>query len=90
MERWVKEIEGVNEWLKGELWPRGEGGKLRRGRPEGDAEGVGEEGGAGMEGEQEWIPEGGEWVVGEGKGLDLRKGVLWYGGGETVRLGKGF
>jgi len=34
--------------------------------------------------------EGGEWLVGEGKGLDFRKGALWYGGGETVRLGKGF
>lgn len=33
---------------------------------------------------------GGEWIVGEGKGLDCRRGTLWYGGGETVRLGKGF
>jgi hypothetical protein len=31
-----------------------------------------------------------EWVVGEEKGLDCREGALWYGGGETVRLGKGF
>jgi len=39
----------------------------------------------------EQIKDGGEWVVGEGKGLDYRKGALWYGdGGETVRLGKGF
>ena len=36
------------------------------------------------------IKQGGEWVVGEGKGLDCRKGTLWYGGGETIRLGKGF
>lgn len=37
------------------------------------------------------IKEGGEWIVGEAKGLDNRKGALWYGsGGETVRLGKGF
>ena len=35
--------------------------------------------------------EGGEWTVGEEKGLDFRKGTLWYGdGGETVHLGKGF
>ena len=34
--------------------------------------------------------EGGEWVVGQEKGLDCRKGTLWYGGGETVRLGGGF
>jgi hypothetical protein len=35
--------------------------------------------------------EGGEWVVGEEKGLEFRKGALWYGaGGETVLLGKGF
>lgn len=35
------------------------------------------------------IPKGGEWIVGEEKGLDFRKGRLWYGGGETVYLGKG-
>ena len=34
--------------------------------------------------------EGGEWVVGQEKGLDCREGRLWYGGGKTVRLGKGF
>ena len=34
--------------------------------------------------------EGGEWIVGQEKGLDHRKGTLWYGGGETVRLGQGF
>jgi hypothetical protein len=31
-----------------------------------------------------------EWLVGDGKGLDCREGRLWYGGGQTVRLGKGF
>lgn len=31
-----------------------------------------------------------EWLVGDGKGLDCREGALWYGGGVTVRLGKGF
>lgn len=36
------------------------------------------------------ISSGGEWIVGKEKGLDCRKGTLWYGGGETVRLGKGF
>jgi vesicle-fusing ATPase len=36
------------------------------------------------------IKEGGEWIVGEEKGLDHRKGTLWYGEGETVVLGKGF
>ncbi|KAK8151053.1 RNA ligase/cyclic nucleotide phosphodiesterase [Phyllosticta citrichinensis] len=37
------------------------------------------------------IRAGGEWVVGEGKGLDCRMGTLWYGGGgETVMLGEGF
>ena len=36
------------------------------------------------------VKEGGEWVVGQEKGLDCRRGTLWYGGGETVRLGKGF
>ena len=32
----------------------------------------------------------GEWIVGQEKGLDCREGALWYGGGRTVRLGKGF
>ncbi|KAI4243274.1 MAG: hypothetical protein L6R42_010806 [Xanthoria sp. 1 TBL-2021] len=36
------------------------------------------------------IKAGGEWIVGQEKGLDCHKGTLWYGGGETVRLGKGF
>ena len=37
------------------------------------------------------IKDGGEWLVGAEKGLEFRKGALWYGsGGETVRLGKGF
>ncbi|KAL8794996.1 MAG: hypothetical protein Q9195_002444 [Heterodermia aff. obscurata] len=40
--------------------------------------------------EQRVIKKGGEWIVGEEKGLDCRKGTLWYGGGETIRLGKGF
>jgi hypothetical protein len=40
--------------------------------------------------EREFWGEGFEWVVGTEKGLDFRKGTLWYGGGETVRLGKGF
>ncbi|CZR59861.1 uncharacterized protein PAC_09755 [Phialocephala subalpina] len=31
-----------------------------------------------------------EWIVGQEKGLDFRQGALWYGGGTTVRLGKGF
>lgn len=31
---------------------------------------------------------GGEWIVGEEQGLDCRVGALWYGGGETVRLGR--
>ena len=35
------------------------------------------------------IPESGQWIVGREKGLDFRKGTLWYGGGETVRLGRG-
>lgn len=37
------------------------------------------------------IKEGGEWIVGEEKGLTCRKGTLWYGeGGETLYQGKGF
>jgi hypothetical protein len=36
------------------------------------------------------IKKEGEWIVGQEKGLDFRKGTLWYGGGTTIRLGKGF
>lgn len=40
---------------------------------------------------EEDVGPNGEWVVGEEKGLEYRKGALWYGsGGETVHLGKGF
>ncbi|KAL2000651.1 hypothetical protein VTN02DRAFT_2790 [Thermoascus thermophilus] len=35
------------------------------------------------------IKQGGEWIVGQEKGLDFRKGRLWYGGGETILLGQG-
>lgn len=36
------------------------------------------------------VGEGGEWIVGQEQGLDHRRGALWYGGGETVMMGKGF
>jgi hypothetical protein len=62
-EGFVRVIEGVNEWLVRDFWPKCDDG----------------------------IREGGEWVVGEEKGLEVRKGTLWYGGGgETVVLGEGF
>lgn len=32
----------------------------------------------------------GEWIVGEERGLDCMMGTVWYGGGEAVRVGKGF
>lgn len=35
-------------------------------------------------------PSGGEWVVGQEKGLDFCKGASWYGKGERVLAGKGF
>ena len=41
------------------------------------------------EGEQ-LIKPGGEWIIGEEKGLDYRKGALWYGGGESIYKGVGF
>ncbi|KAF2012025.1 hypothetical protein BU24DRAFT_267804 [Aaosphaeria arxii CBS 175.79] len=36
------------------------------------------------------VPEGGDWIVGQEKGLVCRYGTLWYGGGHTVSEGKGF
>lgn len=35
-------------------------------------------------------PGGGEWVVGQEKGLELVNGRSWYGEGERVLLGEGF
>jgi hypothetical protein len=32
----------------------------------------------------------GEWIVGEERGMDCRRGRLWYGGGETVVKAEGF
>lgn len=32
----------------------------------------------------------GEWIVGHEKGLDARRGSLWYGGGKTIMMGEGF
>ncbi|EON65547.1 hypothetical protein W97_04785 [Coniosporium apollinis CBS 100218] len=63
MRQLVEKIEGVNEWLQAEYWPK-----------ENDAA----------------IKDGGEWIVGQEKGLDCREGTLWYGGGKTVQLGRGF
>ena len=40
--------------------------------------------------EEHVIKAGGEWLVGEEKGLDFRNGTLWYGGGQTIYLGRGF
>lgn len=34
-----------------------------------------------------WV---GEWMVGQEKGLDVRVGTLWYGGGRTVQMGEGY
>ena len=39
---------------------------------------------------QYWPKSAGSWTVGEEKGLDCRKGTLWYGGGQTKHLGRGF
>jgi hypothetical protein len=36
------------------------------------------------------IRAGGEWLVGQEKGLVIRRGRLWYGGGDYVQLGKGY
>ncbi|KAK7533369.1 RNA ligase/cyclic nucleotide phosphodiesterase [Phyllosticta citribraziliensis] len=77
VQAFMRTVEEINAWLKREFWPRDES------NDDDDAERDGE----GSKG----IRDGGEWVVGEGKGLDCRMGTLWYGGGgETVMLGEGF
>ncbi|KAF2671029.1 hypothetical protein BT63DRAFT_446259 [Microthyrium microscopicum] len=35
------------------------------------------------------IKPGGQWIVGEGKGLDCREGQVWYGGGRSIHVGRG-
>ena len=32
----------------------------------------------------------GSWIIGEEKGLDYRRGTLWYGGGHSHHVGRGF
>ncbi|KAL8392156.1 hypothetical protein RB595_002370 [Gaeumannomyces hyphopodioides] len=32
----------------------------------------------------------GEWAVGQERGLDVRAGLLWYGGGRSIVVGEGF
>lgn len=32
----------------------------------------------------------GEWIVGQERGLDLRCGTVWYGGGRSIIAGEGF
>jgi hypothetical protein len=34
-------------------------------------------------------PEAGNWIVGQQRGLDIREGTLWYGGGQSVEVGPG-
>ncbi|CAI6335507.1 unnamed protein product [Periconia digitata] len=36
------------------------------------------------------IPDGGNWILGEEKGLHCRMGRLWYGDGKSVSEGRGF
>lgn len=39
---------------------------------------------------QDSLTSDGSWTVGEEKGLDYRRGTLWYGGGYSHHVGKGF
>ncbi|KAL5612203.1 hypothetical protein BROUX41_000257 [Berkeleyomyces rouxiae] len=36
------------------------------------------------------VDSSGEWIVGQERGLDVRYGPVWYGGGKTVVMGEGF
>lgn len=90
----MREVEMINGWLEGEFWPRPV--RIRKSVTEAVVEEKGTEQGApekksgAAETEvEETIKPGGEWIVGEEKGLDFRKGTLWYGGGESICVGKG-
>ena len=74
--RWVEAIEDVNAWLQREYW--GE---------EGDGEDTGTVTATAPPSVTE--RKGLEWVVGSEKGLEVREGRLWYGGGTTVAVGRG-
>ena len=39
---------------------------------------------------QDSLTSQGSWIAGEEKGLDYRRGTLWYGGGHSHHVGKGF
>lgn len=68
----MSEIELINSWLEQEYWPK----------PDEDTD-MGE-----GKATPRFIKPGGEWIVGHEKGLDFRRGTLWYGGGESIVLGK--
>lgn len=40
--------------------------------------------------DQNGVKAEGEWLVGQGQGLIIRRGRLWYGGGEDVQVGQGY
>lgn len=75
----MAEVERINSWLEAEFWPGAADGV--RASSGGESRGQTHKGESATE-------LSGQWVVGEGKGLDFRKGTLWYGGGETLYLGK--
>lgn len=76
----MSEVERINRWLEAEVWPgAADGSNVME-----DGENKGQTGNA-----ESTMELSGQWVVGEGRGLDFRKGALWYGGGETIYLGKG-
>jgi len=90
----MQEVETINAWLESEFWPKMMGTK----KDVTDSVNIIERTEAATESEEGWdrnaavkevIKPGGEWTVGEESGLDFRKGTLWYGGGETIYLGRG-
>ncbi|KAK5084307.1 hypothetical protein LTR05_005383 [Lithohypha guttulata] len=92
-QRLIREIETINHWLEEEYWPQLQ--PLKRTTTDAVTDTTpGTDTDAQTQKQQnedliETIKPGGEWIVGEEQGLDFRKGTLWYGGGDTVYLGKG-
>lgn len=87
---WVEVVEEINQWLEEEVWDRGVEEQLARRQGKLSVNGNGDQGEDGKYDDDSGKAFLGEWAVGQEKGLDVRVGTLWYGGGRTIASGEGF